>query len=161
MSRFWAEREELGRKGFPPAPPHKLESLRGPGTSNVVLKGFAIAGAHPGSTTSEIVANLTPLLRAGITTFVCLQHELPRAGHGLAHQRSAYANANVVTAKNYLPDAQAMIESGSFPQSNGSELSFLHLPITEANGATIADDILKPFIIDLISYMKVGVPTVA
>jgi hypothetical protein len=39
------KREEVARKGgFPPPLPHKLESLRGPGTSNIVLRGFLLAG---------------------------------------------------------------------------------------------------------------------
>lgn len=150
----WAEREELSRS-FPPPLPHKLESMRGPGASNIVIKSFAVAGAHPGSTTSEIVSNLTPLLRAGITTFVCLQHELPRAGHAAVHQRSAYGTSNVVTAKNYLADAQAIVDAGGFPQSGGPPLSLLHLPITDASGATVPDDVLKPFVLDLLAHMKV------
>lgn len=72
--------QEFAARCFPPASPHKLQLLRGPGASNVVLKDFCLAGAHPGHHTQEIVANLTPLLRAGVTTFVCLQPEMPVPG---------------------------------------------------------------------------------
>jgi len=124
-STYNFERAEFARKAFPPPPPHKLESMRGPGFSNVVLKGFVLAGGHPGATTSEVVSNLTPLLRAGVTTFVNLQHELPRTGHAMAHTRSAYGTSNVVTAKPYLADAQAIVDSGGFQQTGAAPLAFL------------------------------------
>ena len=73
-------REEFAARCFPPAPPHKLQLLRGPGASNVVVKDFCLAGPHPGASTQEVVASLAPLLRAGVTTFVCLQPEMPVPG---------------------------------------------------------------------------------
>lgn len=60
--------------------PHRLQALRGPGASNIVLKDFCLVGPHPGSSPQEVVASLTPLLRAGVTTFVCLQADMPRPG---------------------------------------------------------------------------------
>ena len=42
---YRAAREEYARKAFPPPVPHKLENLRGPGWSNVVIRGFLLHGA--------------------------------------------------------------------------------------------------------------------
>ena len=72
--------QEFARRSFPPSLPHKLQLLRGPGSSNVILRDFCLQGPHPGSSKQEIIAALTPLLRAGVTTFVCLQPELPVLG---------------------------------------------------------------------------------
>jgi hypothetical protein len=102
------------------------------------------------------VSNLTPLLRAGVTTFVCLQHELPHASSGAAHQRSAYAHANVVTAKPYISDAQAIVDAGGFPTSGGPQLAFIHAPVAEANGATLPDDGLKALALDVLGYCRAG-----
>lgn len=123
--QYRAEREDYARLAFPPPPPHKLESLRGPGLSNVVIKGFVLQGGHPGISSSEVVSNLTPLLRAGVSCFVCLQHELPKPGSTVALSRSTYGRGNVVTARHYLADAQAMVDAGGFPQSGSAPLSFL------------------------------------
>jgi len=122
---YCVERADFARKVFPPALPHKLENLRGPGDSNVVLKNFALAGPHPGSTTAQCVSSLTPLLRAGVTCFVSLQHELPKPGHQEPFRRSAFGGGVVVTARDYLGDAQAIVDAGGFPQSGGPKLSLL------------------------------------
>jgi hypothetical protein len=45
MAGYRAEREDFGRKAFPPPAPHKLENLRGPGYSNIVVRGFLLQGA--------------------------------------------------------------------------------------------------------------------
>ena len=37
-----ASREAYARKAFPPPMPHKLENLRGPGFSNIVIRGFLL-----------------------------------------------------------------------------------------------------------------------
>lgn len=102
------------------------------------------------------MSNLTPLLRAGITTFVCLQHELPTATSTSAHLRSVYAQGNVVTAKPYISEAQAIVDAGGFPMSGGPKLCFIHVPISEANGATLPDDELKAVALDLLAYARAG-----
>lgn len=44
---YMERRGEVARKGgWPPALPHKLESLRGPGFSNIILRGFVLAGTY-------------------------------------------------------------------------------------------------------------------
>lgn len=58
---------------YPPRPPAKLESMRGPGFTNWALKGHVLCGPHPGNTASEVVKSLAGILDAGVTTFVCLQ----------------------------------------------------------------------------------------
>lgn len=120
---FKAQREDLARAQFPPSTPHKLESLRGPGFSSVVIRDFCLAGPHPGQTTAEVTTNLTPLLRAGVTCFVCLQHDLPRAG--VAQSRSTYGGGAVVTARPYIQDAQALVDGGAFPQRGSGPLNFM------------------------------------
>lgn len=119
------ERRVYGSKAWPPGPPHRLQNLRGPGFSNVILQSFCLAGAHPGNNTAEVISNLTPLLRAGITCFVSLQPELPKPGHSEPSSRAHFGSAVVARARDYLPDAQAMVDSGSFPQSGGPKLSLL------------------------------------
>jgi hypothetical protein len=125
QSQFKQQREELARS-FPPPPPHKLDALRGPGFSSICIPGFCLAGPHPGGDTGEIVANLTPLLRAGVTCFVCLQPDLPRAG--VSQTRSTYAGGAVVTARPYIQIAQNMVDTGSFPQSGSGPLNFMCVP---------------------------------
>lgn len=98
--------------------------MRGPGSSNWILKGFALAGPHPGNTAAEAVANLTPLLRAGVTCFVSLQPELPKPGHE-PMRRSAFNGGVILTARDFLPDAQAIVDAGGLPQSGGPKLSLL------------------------------------
>ena len=122
-SSYKAQREEFARAAFPSPIPHKLESLRGPGFSSVALRNFCLAGPHPGQTTAEVNTNLTPLLRAGVTCFVCLQHDLPRAG--VAQARSTYGGGAVVTARPYIQDAQALVDSGDFPQRGSGPLNFV------------------------------------
>ena len=114
MTDFWASRENLSRSHFPPLLPHKMESLSGPGFSNVVLRDFLLQGPHPGSSTAEIVTNLKPLLRAGVTTFVCLQAELPTAATAaLAQSRAAtFGASGAPSAKPYMSGATAMVEAG-------------------------------------------------
>jgi len=46
-SEYRTLRAALGARAFPPTRPHKLESQRGPGYSNVLLAQFALHGASP------------------------------------------------------------------------------------------------------------------
>jgi hypothetical protein len=145
-----------------------MESMRGPGYSNWVIKGHVLAGPHPGGTTAEIVKNLTKLLEIGVTTFVCLQHEMPTlnitartfSGKGAppsSRARSAFGDGVVVHAKPYLEDAQLIAEHSGMPQvSRERPLSFLHLPIPDANGATVADDVLGDFVVSLVGVVRAG-----
>ncbi len=97
---------------FPPSPPHKLENLRGPGYSNVILRDALFHGGHPGSSPAEIVSSLKPLLLAGVTTFVCLQQELPSAATAVAAQSRATTRLGGGAAKPYISGAQAMVDAG-------------------------------------------------
>lgn len=97
---------------FPPAQPHKLENLRGPGYSNIILRDALFHGGHPGSSPAEIVSSLKPLLLAGVTTFVCLQQELPSAATAAAAQSRATTRLGGGAAKPYISGAQAMVDAG-------------------------------------------------
>ena len=115
---------------FPPSIPHKLEKLRGPGSSNVLIRGCLLQGPHPGSSTAEIVSNLRPLLEAGVTTFVCLQQEVPSAATAASagSRATTYGGNIVASARAYSGDAQALVDNGGFPTS-GRKLSFVHFPM--------------------------------
>ena len=115
---------------FPPRLPHKLENLRGPGSSNILMSGCLIQGPHPGSSTAEIVANLRPLLTAGVTTFVCLQQEVPSAAtaSSAGSRAATYGGNMVASARPYAADAQALVDAGGFITS-GRTLSFVHFPM--------------------------------
>ena len=57
---------------------------------------FLLAGPHPGDSSAQMVQSITALLRAGVTTFVCLQPEMATGGDAAAFPRSRYGS-NVVT----------------------------------------------------------------
>lgn len=143
---FWSERERMGRVRFPPPFPHRMESLQGPGSSNVVIRDFLLQGPHPGSSTGEIIASLKPLLAAGVTTFVCLQQELPSsatASH-LSSRSSSFGSGGVVSAKPYFEGAQAMVKAGGYPMSsNHDRLSFVHYPMPPTSGFVPDDKTFK------------------
>ena len=136
---FFASRENLARSHLPPHLPHKLEPLAGPGFSNIVLHEFLLQGPHPGNSSAEIVNNLKPLLAAGVTTFVCLQAELPSAAtHATAQSRSAVFGGGSASqaAKPYMSGAVAMVEAGGYPTSSAPErLSFVHYPLPAGGAA--------------------------
>lgn len=46
-SEYRTLRAALGARAFPPTLPHKLQSLRGPGYSNILLADFALHGSCP------------------------------------------------------------------------------------------------------------------
>jgi hypothetical protein len=92
--------------------PHKLENLRGPGYSNIILREALYMGGHPGSSPQEIVSTLKPLLAAGVTTFVCLQQELPSAATAAATQSRATTRLGGGAAKPYMTGAQALVDAG-------------------------------------------------
>ena len=158
----------VAMNSFPPAIPHRMESMRGPGYSNWVIKNHILCGPHPGSTTVDIVKNVTKLLEAGVTTFVCLQHEMPTlnitsrtfSGKGAppsSRARSAFGDGVVVHAKPYLEDAQTIAGHAHMPQvSRERPLAFLHLPIPDANGSTVTDDVLSQFVVNLVSVVRSG-----
>jgi hypothetical protein len=99
---------------------------------------YQFAGAHPGTSNAEIVQNLTPLLRAGVTTFVCMQQEVPSiATKDAVSARSNFGGSNVVTGKNYMGIAQAIVDAGGYPTS-GTSLSFLHLPVPAYGGSALS-----------------------
>lgn len=197
-------------RAFPPALPHAMESMRGPGFTNCtyeiclyasmhnlhyltntftsdcplrasqplswslchpaefagIIKNHVLAGPHPGQDTQALVKNLDGILKAGVTTFVSLQHEMPSlmvtdtvhssAGTMSARSRRAYGFRNVHTARNYMTEAQAMTDAGGCPASGGKPLSFVHLPITEADGSTVPDEQLKQFCMKLLKFIKAG-----
>lgn len=122
----------------------------------------------------------------GITTFVCLQAEMPSPLTSANHPRVGASTQSVgVTARPYINDAQIIVDHGRgrFPQRE--PLSFIHLPIPSAfpnclhapsachppcphcapmhvptcadDGAAVIDDAkLVPFVLDLISHLKAG-----
>jgi hypothetical protein len=138
MGDYFASRENLAASHLPPQVPHKLADLAGPGVSNVILRDFLLQGGHPGNSSAEIVGNLKPLLSAGVTTFVCLQAELPSAAtHAVAQSRSAVFGANSMqAAKPYMSGAVAMVEAGGYPTSSAPErLSFVHYPLPAGGAA--------------------------
>lgn len=102
--------------------------------STVTDNFIQLAGAHPGASSAEIVQNLTPVLRAGVTTFVCMQQEVPSvATKEAVSTRSNFGGSNVVTGKNYMGIAQAIVDAGGFPTS-GTSLSFVHAPVPAHGG---------------------------
>ena len=132
-----------------------------------VIKGHVLMGPHPGQSTTALVKNMDGLLRAGVTTFASLQHEMPGllvtgtahtdAGTMSARSRRSYGQRNVHTARNYMGEAQHMLDTGSFPNSGqGLHLSFVHLPISEGDGATGSDAAVKDFTLQLLKYVKAG-----
>ncbi len=132
--------------GFPRPLAHKLESLRGPGFSNIVIRDALLHGAHPGSSTAEIVTNLKPLLAAGVTTFVCLQMELPSAATAAAAQsRATTFGGGSGAAKPYISGAQAMVDAGGYAQS-GSKLSFVHYPMPGSPGFCPPEALVKQIV---------------
>ncbi len=67
-----------GSSLFPPPLPHRLESMRGPGYTNWVIKRHLLCGPHPGATsTADSVKTLSAILHEGVTAFVALQDEMP------------------------------------------------------------------------------------
>jgi hypothetical protein len=164
---WWADRREL-MASFPPVLPHRLESMRGPGYSNWVIKNHLLYGQHPGCTTSEMVKNLTKLLDVGVTTFVCLQHEMPAANLAAktfttkgappsSRARSAFGDGVVVHAKPYIEDAQMLAEHSGVPQVSSSRpLGYLHLPIHDASGATVPDDVYGEFVLQVLGLLRAG-----
>ena len=149
---------EYGSKAFPPPIPHRLESLRGPGDSNVVVRGFLLHGPHLGTSPSTMTQNLLPLLQAGVTCFVCMQQELPSVMTAQATQtRSTYGSNNVVTARPYIREAQALIDApGSSLPNSGSPLSFVHCPIPPTGPGILDDESAAKLCTDLIAYMRAG-----
>jgi Ca2+-binding EF-hand superfamily protein len=171
---WWAERERLGAE-FPPPPPHRMESLRGPSFSNWVIRGHLLIGPHPetgASGADSAVRSLRELLQEGVTTFVCLQDEMPPTlgasassagatgalyGTPSTRVRSAYGAGNVVTAKPYVEQAQMVAEAARLPQvAGGKQLSFLHVPIRNADGGVTTDAIVKRLVQDLVAHIKAG-----
>ena len=71
-----------------------------------------------------------PQSQPGITTFACLQAEMPSPLTSANHPRVGVASQSVgVTARPYINDAQIIVDHGRgrFPQRE--PLSFIHLPI--------------------------------
>lgn len=105
-----------GSRLFPPALPHRLESMRGPGYTNWVIKRHLLCGPHPGATsTADMVKNLSGLLREGVTAFVSLQEEMPSPmvtasvkASTLPSKRAqaSFGNRNALSARAYIDDAQ-------------------------------------------------------
>ena len=159
-------RREYAAKAFPPPVPHRLESLRGPGDSNVVLRGFLLHGPHPlGQTPAAVAQSLAPLLRAGVTCFVSMQQELPSVVTQAAVQaRSTYGANTVVTARPSLRDAQALVDAsasapdaqGPLPQAGGPPLAFVHCPIAPQGPGVLPDADARRLCLELLAYMRAG-----
>lgn len=77
-----------------------------------------------------VAVRVIGLVVAGITTFVCLQAEMPSPLTSAAHPKiGQHIPVSTVTARPYIEDAQIIVDHGRgrFPQSK--PLSFIHLPI--------------------------------
>ncbi len=87
-----------------------------------------------------------------------MQQELPSATTGaLAQTRSTYGGNNVVTARPYMREAQAMVDAGGLPQSTSTTpLSFLHYPIAPGGMGVLDDGPLRALVLDIIAYMRAG-----
>jgi Ca2+-binding EF-hand superfamily protein len=150
-------------KAFPPVLPTRTQSMAGPGQTNWVIKGHVLCGGHPGSNPSDMVKNLKAVLEAGVTTFVCLQHDMIAPNITLAgasvtsRSRSAFGDGVVVRAKPYIQDAQLIAERAGMPQVTPDRpLTFLHLPIPDTSGATVPDAVLSDFVLMLLAHIKAG-----
>ncbi len=171
---WWLERQRLGEE-FPPPPPHRMESMRGPAFSNWIIRGHVLQGPHPANGAASADATvrvLRELLEAGVTTFVCLQDEMPtktgtssgagaasgtRYGAPSARFRSSYGSGNVVSAKPYLDQAQMVADAAGLPQAaEGRQLSFIHVPIRDADGGIAPDAVLKRLVADLTAHIRAG-----
>lgn len=171
---WWLERQRLGEE-FPPPPPHRMESMRGPAFSNWIIRGHVLQGPHPANGAASADATvrvLRELLEAGVTTFVCLQDEMPtksgtssgagaasgtRYGAPSARFRSTYGSGNVVSAKPYLDQAQMVADAAGLPQAaGGRQLSFIHVPIRDADGGIAPDAVLKRLVTDLTAHIRAG-----
>ena len=110
-----------------------------------VVRDFLLQGPHPGSSTPEIVSFLKPLLLEGVTTFVCLQAELPSSATSGQGSRSAtYGSGGSASAKPYFEGALAMVRAGGYPMSATPErLSFVHYPMSAAPGFVPEAEYLK------------------
>jgi hypothetical protein len=110
-----------------------------------VVRNFLLQGPHPGSSTPEIVSFLKPLLQEGVTTFVCLQAELPSSATSAQGSRSAtYGSGGSASAKPYFEGALAMVRAGGYPMSATPErLSFVHYPMSAAPGFVPEAEYLK------------------
>lgn len=64
-----------------------------------------------------------------------MQQEVPSvATKEAVSARSNFGGSNVVTSKNYMGIAQAIVDAGGFPTS-GTSLSFVHAPVPAHGGA--------------------------
>lgn len=139
--------------------------MKGPAFSNWLIKQHVLVGPHPGNVGADtLVRNLRQLLEAGVTTFVALQEEMdPPDASGQKRvslrpskrSQKLYGHRNAVTDKPYIDDAKIIVDAGGIELTH--ELSFLHLPIPEAErGATVSDEVVKPFVLKLLSHILDG-----
>jgi len=143
---------------WPPPVPHRLESLRGPGDSSWLLRGFLLLGAHPGATAREAREALRPLLAAGVSSFCCLQLELVSSlTAGAAQARSTYGASNVVTALPFFAEAQLLAaQAGAAAPVEPARLTFLHWPVPAAGAGTLPDADARRLCLDLLAHMRAG-----
>ena len=162
---------------WPPPVPHRLESLRGPGDSSWLLRGYLLLGAHPGASAREAREALRPLLAAGVSCFCCLQLELVSSlTAGAAQARSTYGASNVVTALPYFAEAQLLAAQaaaappaqvpvggggggggGAAPQAvEPGRLTFLHWPVPAAGPGTLPDADARRLCLELLAHMRAG-----
>lgn len=115
------------------------------------------AGPHFGSSAQEVVGNLALILQAGVTTFVCLQQELPSTATAAStNSRSTYGQQNVVTARPYIRDAQSIVDAGGMPSSGSAPLSFVHVPIAPGGPGVLDDAAAKALVLQLVGYQRAG-----
>ena len=88
---------------------------------------------------------LKPLLLEGVTTFVCLQAELPSSATTGQNSRSAtFGTGGMISAKPYFEGALAMVRAGGYPMSaTPDRLSFVHYPMSATPGFVPEQEYLK------------------
>ena len=101
---------------------------------------------------------LKPLLQAGVTTFVCLQGELPTSATSGQGSRSAtFGSGGAISAKPYFEGALAMVRAGGYPLSATPErLSFVHYPMPATPGCVPEAGLLKQVVLDVLAFCAAG-----
>ena len=113
-----------------------------------------LVGPHPGGNTAEIRARLQELLAVGVDVFVCLQEEMPSHATGAlaskhANRRTAYGHRVLRPAKLYMQIAQECCRPDV-------QLTYLHLPVPPDGDGVITDELLKPFLGEVLGYIRSG-----
>ena len=129
-----------------------------------LIKGQLLVGGHPGNlSTSQLVQNLSAIMGQDLSTFVCLQEEMPpdaieaNAAAKCAGapsdraSKNAYGLRTMNAARPYIDDARIVVDRGV---QVSRPLSYLRLPIPEGSTSIIDDRQLMAFVESLVSHIK-------